>query len=88
MTHRLTNELRDDDALTAYEKNVEKTKKFAVLGKNQVVKFISRNQVKRISLAGNNIENIDIVEKLASHAKNNILELSIAYVSSSSLRLD
>ena len=69
---------RDDDALIAYEKNVAQSKKFAVLGRNQVVKFISKNQVKRISLAGNKIENLETVEKLASHTKNSILELSIA----------
>jgi hypothetical protein len=67
-----------DDDLKAYTDTVQKTKKFAVLGKNSVIKFISKNQVKRISLAGNNINSVSLIENLASIVKATLLEISFA----------
>jgi len=67
-----------DDELEAYTANVKKTKKFAVLGKNSIIKFISKNQVRRVSLAGNNIASLSKIEELTDIVKNNLLELSFA----------
>ena len=69
---------RTDDDLTAYTETVQKTKKFPVLGRNSVIKFISKAQVKRISLAGNNISSVSLIENLASTVKNTLLEISFA----------
>ena len=69
---------RTDDDLTAYTETVQKTKKFPVLGKNSVIKFIAKAQVKRISLAGNNISSVSLIENLASTVKNTLLEISFA----------
>ena len=69
---------RTDDELIAYTETVQKTKKFPVLGKNSVIKFISKAQVKRISLAGNNISSVSLIENLASVVKNTLLEISFA----------
>ena len=69
---------RTDDDLTAYTETVQKTKKFPVLGKNSVIKFIAKAQVKRISLAGNNISSVSLIENLASIVKNTLLEISFA----------
>lgn len=67
-----------DDDLEAYTATVQKTRKFPVLGKNSVIKFISKNQVKRISLAGNNISSVSLIENLASTVKSTLLEISFA----------
>ena len=64
--------------MTAYTETVQKTKKFPVLGKNSVIKFIAKAQVKRISLAGNNISSVSLIENLASTVKNTLLEISFA----------
>ena len=69
---------RTDDELIAYTETVQKTKKFPVLGKNSVIKFISKAQVKRISLAGNSISSVSLIENLASIVKNTLLEISFA----------
>ena len=69
---------RTDDELISYTETVQKTKKFPVLGKNSVIKFISKAQVKRISLAGNNISSVSLIENLASIVKNTLLEISFA----------
>ena len=77
-THYHTLLYRTDDELESYTANVKKTRKFAVLGKNSVIKFISKNQVKRVSLAGNKITNLAQIEELTAVVKNNLLELSFA----------
>ena len=69
---------RTDDDLIAYTETVQKTKKFPVLGKNSVIKFISKSQVKRISLAGNAISSVSLIENLAANVKNTLLEISFA----------
>jgi len=67
-----------DNELEAYIKSVTTNRRFPILGKRNLIEFKAKHLVQRISLANNDIRNMELVERLASHAKNSLLELSVA----------
>lgn len=67
-----------DAELEQYLASVATNKRFPILGRRNLIEFKAKHLVHRISLANNDIQNMELVEQLAAHSKNNLLELSIA----------